>query len=221
MDTILKDLRYALRSLRGKPGFTAIAVATLALGIGGSTAIFRLTRGVLLGRPALRGPDRLVRVWGNPSRMSIPRNDLAPAPCEALRAHAQAFEGEAAVAQADVEAVSARLAQQFHDQSFPAFILPLREQIVGEARRPLTVLALAITFVLLITCANVAGLLLARTASRGREIAVRSALGATRARIVRQLLTESLLPAAIGGGRARPMDSNANSSPQQLLPPPL
>jgi predicted permease len=354
MDTLLKDLRYALRLLRGKPGFTAIVVATLALGIGGSTAIFSLTSAVLLGKPLLRDPDRLVMIWENASAMGFPRNDLAPATYAALRDQAQAFEGVAAVAeeaftltgdgepqkvearrvtasffsvlgvapalgralepaddrpgaphvavisyglwqrrfggdaglvgrdlllngdkhtvvgvmprdfqflesyvalwvpaafgaeelanrqahyltvvgrmkpgvvaagaQADVEAVTGRLARQFHDEAFPAFVLPLREQILGDARRPLIVLALAITFVLLITCANVAGLLLGRTASRGREIAVRSALGATRRRIVRQLLTESILLAAIGGALALLVASSALSSLQQLVPPGL
>jgi len=85
MDTLLKDLRYALRSLRGKPGFTAIAVATLALGIGGSTAIFSLTSAVLLAQPPLREPDRLVTIWENASKIGFPRNDLSPATFAALR----------------------------------------------------------------------------------------------------------------------------------------
>src|SRR6185503_9468609 len=93
MDTLLKDLRYALRSLRGKPGFTAIAVATLALGIGGSTAIFSLTSAVLLAQPPLREPDRLVTIWENASKIGFPRNDLSPATFAALRDRAQSFEG--------------------------------------------------------------------------------------------------------------------------------
>jgi putative ABC transport system permease protein len=353
MDSLLNDLRHALRSLRSKPGFTAIAVATLALGIGGSTAIFGLTSAVLLAKPPLRDPDRLVTIWENASAAGFPRNQLAPATYAFLRDNVQAFEGVAAVSeagftltgegepqkvegrrvtasffdvlgvppalgralepaddrpgaphvavishglwqrrfggdpgvvgrdvlmngdkytvvgvmprdfqfmesyvalwvpaafdaeelakrahyltvvarmkpgvaaaavQAEVEAIAARYARQFPGEISPTFVLPFREQIVGDARQPLIVLALAITFVLLITCANVAALLLARTASRGREIAVRSALGATRTRIVRQLLTESLLLAAIGGGLALLVASFALSSLQQLVPPGL
>src|SRR5258707_12304174 len=100
MHTFLKDLRYAVRSLRGKPGFTAIAVATLALGIGGSTAIFSLASAVLLAKPPLRDPDRLVTIWENASKMGFPRNDLSPATYAALREHARSFEGLAAVADA-------------------------------------------------------------------------------------------------------------------------
>jgi len=353
MDTLLKDLRYALRSLRGKPGFTAIAVATLALGIGGSTAIFSLTSAVLLAQPPLREPDRLVTIWENASKIGFPRNDLSPATFAALRDRAQSFEGLAAVAveaftltgdgepqkvearrvtgsfssvlgvapalgraiepaddlpgaphvavlshglwqrrfggdagvvgrdvlmngdkytvvgvmprdfqflesyvglwvpaafdseelaknahyltvvgrlkpgvavaaaEADIQPIVSRVAQQLGIETVPTYVLPLHEQLVGAARPPLIVLALAITFVLLITCANVAGLLLARTASRGREIAVRSALGATRRRIVRQLVTESLLLAAIGGSLALLVASSALSSLQQLVPPGL
>jgi putative ABC transport system permease protein len=353
MDTLLKDLRYALRSLRGKPGFTAIAVATLALGIGGSTAIFSLTSAVLLAQPPLRDPDRLVTIWENAYKTGFPRNHLTPPAYAALLDQAESFEGLAAVAEgdftltsdgepqkidarrvtasffsvlgvapalgraiepaddrpgaphvavishglwqrrfggdpkivgrdvllsgdkytvigvmprefqflesyvalwvpaafeaaelgrrsayltvvgrlkpgvnaaaaeADVLPITARVAQRFGVEAYPVYVLPLREQLVGAARRPLIVLALAITFVLLITCANVAGLLLARTASRGREIAVRSALGATRTRIVRQLLTESLLLATIGGALALLVASFVLSSLQQLVPPGL
>lgn len=352
MDTLLKDVRYAVRTLRARPGFAITAVLTLALGIGGSTAIFSLASAVLLGELPFRDAERLLMVWDDASAIGFPRNQLTPASYEALRGQSQAFEELAASveagfvltgggepekvearrvtasffpllgvpprigrvfspdddrpgatrvvvlshglwqrrfgrdpgvlgrdlvlngekytvvgvmprefqflqsyvalwvptaftaeelanrgahylemiarrkvevslaqAQEDVATVARRFVRDFPDQDFRAFVLPLREQLLGDARRPLMVLVLAIASVLLIACANIAGLLLARSASRGREIAVRAALGATRGRIVRQLLTESVLLAVLGAIPGVLVASWGLSSLQQLVPP--
>jgi putative ABC transport system permease protein len=109
-----------------------------------------------------------------------------------------------AQAQAEMDAITARLRRD-HPDFYPPNggltfgIVPLHEQVVGDVRKTLLVLTAAVAFVLLVACVNVALLLLARAASREREVAVRSVLGASRGRIVRELLAESLL-LAVGGG---------------------
>ena len=98
-------------------------------------------------------------------------------------------------AKEDLSAISARLEQQYpeDDKGWGATLLPLREQLVGDVRPALLVLLGAVAFVLLIACANVANLVLAKTLARKKEIAIRTSLGASRAAVLRQILAETLI----------------------------
>jgi len=108
---------------------------------------------------------------------------------------------EMASAQQEMNAISTRLEQEYpdDDRGWGAVVVPIREELFGQIRPALLVLFGGVTCVLLIACANVANLVLARTMARRRVLALRSALGASRARVLRQVLTETVLLSVSGG----------------------
>src|ERR1051325_6437449 len=338
MESILKDIRYGVRGLLKHPGFTAIVVITLALGIGASTAIFSVVDNVLLRRLPYRNAERIVAIeelnregtrgqvtsanfldWRAQNtvfenlaaikqttsnlalsdhaeridlaqtnanffdifgikpqygRLFIPQDEQAGHEPVVVVSHTLwqrrfgsdpslvgkpiTLDGKnytvvgvapdgfqypdktevwvpplklvpelwpnqdvtqtrgmgylAAVATlkpgvslpqaaAEMETITTRLRRQYPDTNNRRFnrVVSLQEHLVGDTNKLLWLLLGAVTFVLLIGCANVANLLLARGASRQKEMAIRTALGASRWRVIRQLFTESTILALAGG----------------------
>jgi putative ABC transport system permease protein len=102
-------------------------------------------------------------------------------------------------AQSEMTAIASRLEQEYpNNRGFGIYVVGLHEQLVGRIERSLTVLLAAVAFVLLIACANLGNLLLGRTAARRKELAIRTALGARRMRLIRQIVTEALVLAVVG-----------------------
>ena len=339
MRTMLQDMRYGLRVLMKRPGFTVVAVLALALGIGANTAIFSVVNAVLLRPLSFKEPERLVAVWETNDQLSAEmrnRNEVAPGNFLDWRAQNQVFEQIAALtytsanlsgtgeperiqsqavtanffqtlgvqplmgraflpeeeslssqrvvvishelwqrrfgadpallgktltlngnqtivvgimppafqlqfptsmkvemwmplridpanagrkahylyslarlkpgvsitqAQAAMRGIAARLQEQYPETNAERStnVVSLHRQLVGNVQPYLYLLFGAVGFVLLIACANVANLLLARVSARHKEVAIRIALGASRLRLIRQLLTESIMLAALGG----------------------
>jgi putative ABC transport system permease protein len=339
IETFLQDVRFGLRMLRKNPGFTTVAVLTLALGIGANTAIFSVVDSVMLRPLPFEKPGQLMVVWHTPPQKSfpgIPRFVVSPAnfldwnsenhvfslmsaiglrsanltglgrpeslqerkvsydffsllgvppiagrgftagedeagrgnvavlsyalcqnhfgtPKNALGKNIKLDENsytvvgvmppqfdfpfqaqlwtplawtdqeravrgnhnyiviarlaagvDIAKAQAEMNTISSRLAQRYptDDAGWGAVVLPLDSFVSGSIGPALLILLGAVGFVLLIACANVANLLLVKAMGRGKEIAIRTALGATGARVMRQVLSETALLAVIGGALA-------------------
>src|SRR5262245_34648424 len=125
MNVLWQDLRFGFRQLLNKPGFAAVAVLSLALGIGANTAIFSLVDAVLLRPLPFRDPERLVMVWEDASRIGFPRNTTAPANYADWKAQNQVFEDMAALEGRNLNLTEEGEPEKVEGQAVTANFFPL------------------------------------------------------------------------------------------------
>src|SRR5882724_3557956 len=190
----MNDVRFAFRKLRQSPAFTFIAIVTLALGIGLNTVIFSLINDLFLRPLPFKDPERLVHMYSNARE-----RNLLELPISAGRLKPGMTLGQARAALPSLEQSYRAQHPDKIDSSSVMTLKTLPEDTTGNLRPAFATLLAAVAFVLLIACSNVANLLLVRFAGRRREIALRMAIGASRASIVRLFVFESLLVSAIAG----------------------
>ncbi len=196
VDTVIVSHNVWKRLLGGSP---QVIGSTIRL----SDSPFRVVGVMPPGFEQLNGGRRLPRgeavdVWLPFNLLGVAQISRVAHYCHTVARLAPSITIEQA--QAEMNTIAAGLEEKYpDDQNWRIQLKPLHDDVVGQARPTLLILAGAVGFVLLIACVNVSNLLLARSAVRQREMAIRAAVGATRARLVRQLLTESVTLAAFGG----------------------
>lgn len=188
--SITRDVRDAIRMLLRNPGFTTIALLTFAVGIGVNTAVFSVFNGVLLRPLPCPDADRITMMWLD-NRLQGIKEDIGSYPSyRDWREQNSSFEHVAAFNTPNFAMTGSDEPERIRGA--------LHKQMVGDVERSLLVLMAAVGCVLLIACANLGNLMLGRTAARRKELAIRTALGARRGRLVRQIVTETFVVAIAG-----------------------